>query len=160
MKVRDKIMHMKRNFSKNLFFLSIFLFSVFYFLSPSLILAQTVDTGIVPNCGATSADGKIKECTFEDFVHLAQNVAAKIVVIGLVLSPIIFAYAGYLYLTSGGDVGKRKTANKIFWNVAIGIFIMLLAWLIVNLIMTALVCGNVSGGNWFNVSTCPSSQTK
>lgn len=79
------------------------------------------------------------ECTFEDLIRLAQAVAKKIVQIGLILSPIIFAYAGYLLITSSDNPGKRDTAKKIAWNVAKGIAVMMLAWLIVDLILRALL---------------------
>ena len=83
------------------------------------------------------------ECTFDDLITASQGVAAKIVQIGLIIAPLIFAYAGFLLVTSQDKPAKRDEAKKIAWNVAKGLAIMMLAWVFVNLILTALLKGNV-----------------
>ena len=80
-----------------------------------------------------------KECTFDDLITASQALAAKIVQFGLIIAPLIFAYAGYLLVTSQDKPAKRDQAKKIAWNVAIGLAIMMLAWVFVNLILTALL---------------------
>ena len=42
-------------------------------------------------------------------------------------------------MTTGSNPGNKAKANKMFMNVAIGIFFMLAAWLIVKLITNALI---------------------
>jgi len=106
---------------------------------------------LFPCNGANMPNGG-KECTFGDLVETAQAVAERVVAFGLIVAPLIFAFAGYLYLTSQDNPGKRTRANGIFKNVAIGLVIMLIAWAIVNLILTALVCGNITSASWFPFS--------
>ena len=100
------------------------------------------------------------KCTFQDLVTTAQQVASVVVKVGLIIAPLIFAYAGYLYLMSGfeGNVGNRKKATGIFKNVVIGLIIMMVAWALVNTVLSALVCG-VTNGDWFSVTSCQPNQT-
>ncbi len=141
------------------------LFSVVYICMPMFVYAQGTVGVPNPNPTTPTTSSYVKqamfpcdgpECTFQNLVTAAQEFSAKLVQIGLIVAPLIFAYAGYLYIMSGleGNAGKRKTATGIFKNVAIGIIIMMLAWVLVNTILNALVCG-VSNGQWFAVTGCP-----
>ena len=139
--------------NKKYYLVPIFLFFIFYFSLSSVILAQIpVKQGDIIAC--TGVD-----CNFQSLIETAKNVVAKIVLIGLALSPIIIAYGGFLYLTSQNNPNKRTTANGIFKNVAVGLVIMMLAWVLVSLIFSALVCGGVSDGNWFSSSVNCASKT-
>ena len=89
------------------------------------------------------------DCNFGSLILLAKGVASKLFILGLALAPIIFAYAGFLMLTSQDSPAKRTTAKKIFWNVALGLVVMMCAWVFVNLILTALLCGNITSASWF-----------
>lgn len=134
----------------NIFFLPIFLFLIFYFLLPSFVLAQN-NNPLFQCSGANNLEvdnsGSIhnRECKFEDVVNLAQAVVSKLFVIALAVAPLIFAYVGWLFLSSGDAPGQRDKAKKIAKNVAIGLAIMMLAWVIVNLILTALINGPIIG---------------
>jgi hypothetical protein len=107
--------------------------TTFYFIVPSALFAQN----FFPCKGP--------DCTFENLVTVAQEVANWIIKLGLMLSPLIFAYAGFLYLTSGANPGQRTKASGIFKNVAIGLVIMMCAWLFVSLILNALLDPTVLG---------------
>ena len=93
------------------------------FISPITASAQ----GLVP------CDGP--DCGFGDLVQLANNLIDFLVLISLPLAAIAFAWAGFLYLSSGGSQDKIKRAHGIFFKVAIGLIIVLGAYLIVNLIV-------------------------
>ena len=54
------------------------------------------------------------------------------------LAALVICYAGWLFLSSGGNSGKITTAKKILLNVIIGYIIGLAAWLIVNTIVKSL----------------------
>ena len=55
------------------------------------------------------------------------------------IAAIMFAYAGFLMVTAGGEAaGARTKAKGIFTNVVIGLIIAVAAWLIVELILTTL----------------------
>ncbi len=95
--------------------------------------------------GTPDASGAVedRECTFGDVVKAVSAIASVIVKIGLIVAPLIFAYVGYIFLTSGGNPTARKEAAKIGKNVVIGLAIMLSAWVVVNFVLGALVCNNV-----------------
>ena len=97
-------------------------------ISPWLVLAQTK---IVP------CDGL--DCNVCSIAQLAQNLLNIGIYIAVFLSAILFAYAGWQYVTAGGESGKASEAKKIFWNVGIGLILALAAWLIVDIIMKILV---------------------
>lgn len=81
---------------------------------------------------------KGSECGFDDLMKLIKSVLDYILTITVPLSAIMFAYAGFLYMTSQGSLDKRKKANQIFTNVGIGLFFVLAAWLIVKAIIVGL----------------------
>ena len=123
-------MLLKNKHIKNILFilLPLFLFIVFY----NVGLAQDNPPSDLYPC-----DGP--DCKFEDLLKLVSGVVGRLFTYALILSSIIFAYAGYLYLTSQNNPNQRGQANKIFQNVVIGLAIMMLAWVLVNLVLTTFV---------------------
>ena len=97
-------------------------------LIPQLSYAQT---GLVPcdtNCG------------FEDLIQLAQNVINFLIFkIAAPLGTIMFAYAGFLYVTNAGNESRVSEAHQIFWYVFWGLVVCLAAWLIVNFVLVFLL---------------------
>lgn len=97
--------------------------------------------GLVPVCHRV-IDGKDTDVPCESFEQLliavksVINFAVKFV---LMFTVVIIAWAGWLYMSSGGNSGKRQEANKMFVNVGWGIFYIMAAWLIVTLITNALL---------------------
>ncbi len=90
-------------------------------------------TGLVPCC---PKDG----CGWKEFLALIQKVINFLIFdLSLPITAIIFAYSGFLFMTSGDDSAKRTKGKKIFFNVLIGFVIAMAAWLIVNLILTTLI---------------------
>ena len=78
-------------------------------------------------------------CEFADVLQLASNIINFLITISVVIATIAFAYAGFLYLTSGGDSGKVSKATGIFTNVVVGFIIVVGAWIIVHTILSALL---------------------
>ena len=110
-----------------LFALAMIIVGVFSVI-PHLVYAQST---IVP------CDGVVVKCGFTSFITLIQNIitfAIKYIIIPV--GAIIFAYVGFLFLTSGGSAETRKKAKNIFIKVVIGIVVILAAWLIVSTILT------------------------
>ena len=68
-------------------------------------------------------------------------------VIGLIIFIFFFVYGGILYMTAGGDEGKVETAKKVLTGALLGLIIALLAWAIVNVIVTT-IFGYGTGGGW------------
>ena len=86
---------------------------------------------LVPNCDTN--------CGWKDLVTLAKNLLDFMVTITIPIAAICFAWAGWLYLSARGNPGQITKAHGIFLNVAIGLVIVLVAWLVVDQIMKALV---------------------
>lgn len=111
-------------------------------ISPSITFAQ-IPT-IVPCTGALGDN----PCDLCDIAQLAQNVLNGGIYVAVFLSAILFAYAGVMYLTAGGEPGKASEAKKIFWNVGAGLLLILAAWLIVDLIMGVMTNRDALFGPW------------
>lgn len=101
--------------------------------------ASSEKGGLVPACPITG-------CGFPELILLISNIITFLLfTIATPLAALIFAYAGIMLLTSGGDTGKLKTAKKIIGNLLIGYVIALAAWLIINTILSKLGFH----GSWF-----------
>ncbi len=87
--------------------------------------------GIVPNCQGD-------ECNFSHFVQLAQNILDFLIKIVVVGSVIVFAWAGFKYMTAGGNSSKIHEAHSIFKHVALGLILALVAWLIISTLLAVL----------------------
>ncbi len=97
-----------------------------------------------PGGGGTAPGGLIpcegKDCDFDSLLVLIKNIINfLILIIAAPISALLFMWAGFTYLTAGGDMGKVKKAHSIFMNVAVGLFIALGAWLLVNFLVQAFV---------------------
>lgn len=77
-------------------------------------------------------------CGFDHLVVLAQNILNFIVTMSTMVAAAMFAFAGFLYFTAGGDKGKISKTHKIFTNTAIGIVVILVAWLLIDTILQSL----------------------
>ena len=93
----------------------------------------------VPGQRIIPCDEVTVKCDFNQLVILANNIISALVYLAVLVAVAMFAYAGFLYLTSVGDTGKMKEAHTIFTNAAYGFIFVLGAWLIVTLILSALV---------------------
>ncbi|MFA6324937.1 MAG: pilin [Candidatus Paceibacterota bacterium] len=103
-------------------------------------------TGLIP-CGTQEAlkdtDPTNDNCEgatgWNNLMKLINNIVDFILFrMAIPIAAIMFAYAGILLLTAGGDTNKAKKAKTIFLNVALGIVIAAAAWLIINTILTIL----------------------
>lgn len=97
---------------------------------------KVFSAGIVPDCGTVYA------CNFCDLVLLVSNIINFIIYMSVSVSAIMFTYAGFLYIMAQGQPGKISTAHGIFKNVALGLFFILGAWLLVNAITSSLLGGD------------------
>lgn len=91
----------------------------------------------------SSADGLVpcndSSCGFTDLMTLVNNVINAILLLAAPIAAIMFAYAGFLLVTAGGESAGAKTkAKSIFTNAVFGFIIALAAWLVVKLILTTL----------------------
>lgn len=77
-------------------------------------------------------------CGFNDFI-VEVNTFINFLLFDLAtpLFAIIFCYAGFLYLTSGGSQENVKKAKHIIRNALVGYIIGLCAWIIIKTILLA-----------------------
>jgi hypothetical protein len=133
----------RKNISAILMVMSFFVFV----LTPMTAVFGQQDTGkpsgISYTCTGTDANGNpTYDCeTFADLIAAIKNVLNFATTIALSFSVVVIVYAGWLYLTSGGNPTQISRAHKMFGKVAWGIVWILAAWLIINLIMTTLTSG-------------------
>jgi len=109
-----------------------FLFTAYSLLAFSPLLAFAAPLVPCKNAG---------ECNFNKLVELAKNIINLAITIAPMLAAVAFAVAGFYYITSAGDTGKVKQAHDIFTYTALGLVVVLAAWLIVNAILDGLGVG-------------------
>ena len=101
------------------------------------------NTGLV-KCGTPTTNS----CGFYDILTLINTVVNFILInLALPIAAIMFAYAGFELLTSGGETSKREKAKKIFINVAIGLIFVAASFLIVQTILS--IVGYDKTWTWF-----------
>lgn len=95
---------------------------------------STNQSSVDPNTGLVVC---IDDCNFDYLLKLITKIIDFILIdLALPLAAIMFAYAGFELVTSGGNSEKKGKAKKIFLNVAIGLIIVAGAWLIVNTVLS------------------------
>ncbi|HAS80460.1 MAG: hypothetical protein UR25_C0001G0063 [Candidatus Nomurabacteria bacterium GW2011_GWE1_32_28] len=86
-------------------------------------------------------------CGFQDILDMIDLVIDFLLKnIVLPLSAIMFAYAGFELVTSGGSTEKKSKAKKIFTDVAIGLIIVVAAYLIIQSILS--IVGYTDMSSW------------
>ncbi|OGG60797.1 hypothetical protein A2765_01650 [Candidatus Kaiserbacteria bacterium RIFCSPHIGHO2_01_FULL_56_24] len=116
------------------------MFPILIALAPYAVFAQGkgLPQQIVPCTGA--------DCKCQDLITLGQNLINTGIFIAIFLSAMLFAYAGWLYLTNEA-IGKQEKAKGIFANVAIGLIIILASWLVVDTLMRGVLKDNIVWNN-------------
>lgn len=122
---------------------SIFLTFIFFLSATSVYAVDPVPANCDSTRGiVTCCEGS--NCDFTQFMLAIQKLLNRVIEFALGFSVVVISIAGWKYLTSGANAGEREKANKMFVSVGWGIAYCLGAWLIVNLIMTTLVGGNIT----------------
>lgn len=132
-------MSLKSNILK--YSLSLFVFILL--VMPMFALAQSSSpgTGIVYEC---NSGGVIGNCSYADFIMAVRRVVNWLITFTLSFSVVVIVYVGYELMTSGDSSSARTKAKERLWKLAIGIFWVLAAWMVVNLIATTLLNSSVS----------------
>lgn len=117
---------LKKFVSRNCPFVIVFLLLV----APALSLAD----GLVP------CDNTKTTCDFNQLMNMV-NTVIKFVLYDMVIpiAAIMFAYAGFLMVTAGGEAAHARTkAKDIFTNAVIGLIFAVAAFLIIRTILSIL----------------------
>lgn len=80
-----------------------------------------------------------------DVVKLAQNVLNFGIFMAVVLSALLFAYAGFKLLTAGGNTEVYAQGKRVFGNVLIGLIIILAGWIVIDTLLKTFTGGGLSG---------------
>ncbi|MEK7063758.1 MAG: transglycosylase SLT domain-containing protein [Patescibacteria group bacterium] len=107
-------------------------------LMPSFTLAADTSFlgNIVPQC--PSFNGTHDICRACDLVYLADNLIKFFAAASVLVASLMFAYAGFLYVTAAANEPNLKAAKTVFGNVFIGLILVLVAWLVVDLVLRSL----------------------
>lgn len=89
-----------------------------------------------------------RTCGSCELVSLINNVIQFVIQISVVIAAIILVYAGLIMVTSSGNPGQITRAKGLFFNVVIGLLILLAAFLIVNTILSALLRTGSPAFSW------------
>ncbi len=112
-------------------------------LTQEQIAADKVGNGLVP-CRDT--------CSFEDILQLANNLIVfliKTLFIPIII--ILFMYAGYKYITAGGNPSKVANLKKMIGHIIVGMLLVLCSWLIVKTVITILASDEVGATQFLNL---------
>ena len=148
-----------------------FLITTLIVLAPVLSFAQpepvSENGGLVP-CGtekskletSIDASGKVTQtggeiqnpCTFDHILVLINNIINFLLfVIAIPIAAVMFCFAGFLMIFSGGEASARTKAKGIFWNVVFGLVIVAGAWAIMHTILGIIGVKKGDGYNWFGL---------
>lgn len=100
--------------------------------------------GIVPQCAFGGGTGPY--CQACDVVKLVNNLIAFAVYFSAFIATIMFAYAGFLYVTAASNPENINKAKSIFGKVLLGFVFVLTAWLIIDIILSTFT--NKNFGFW------------
>lgn len=106
--------------------------------APLVAFAGGLPQKIVTCSGALDSATQ-KACTLCDLANTAQNILNTAIYILVVLSAILFAWAGFKMLFSGGDTSEYAAGKRIFGNVIIGLVIILAGWMVIDITMRTLL---------------------
>lgn len=127
--------------AKFIIYLSVFLILILPIISlaavtpPSILVPCNNNATVVKD--STGVDIPIVKCDFTALMTLVNNVINFILYgMAVPIAAIMFFYAGFELVTSGGSTEKRGIAKKVFTNTVIGLILAVAAFLIVKLILT------------------------
>ncbi len=88
-------------------------------------------------------------CGFAGVLAIVQNLMNAGIGVAIVFGTMIIAWAGFLYITTPANPEARGQASNMLINAAVGLLIVLSAWLIVDFVMKILYNPNNAGwGPW------------
>ena len=106
--------------------------------------------GLVP-CGGKGEP----RCTLCHMIVGMQGLMKWGMGVAFIAGVAVFTFAGVLYIVYGGDSGRIEMAKGAMKNTAIGIVVMVSAWLIINYGMLLLGVNSGIVGSWYKFdATC------
>lgn len=129
-----------------IFFLSILLLTIATPVLASNFLGLPDGHIIPPDCRGTSGQTQtVQECNLEDAFQFVVNISTVIVALTGSAALLMFAYGGVMFILAAGQAERISKAKEILKAAVIGLIIILLSWVMVNMIISALTEGRVGG---------------
>lgn len=77
-------------------------------------------------------------CEWPQFIALVNELIRFGIYLAVVFATLTIAYAGFRMLTAAGNESQISAAKGMIWNAVLGIIIVMIAWLIVQYILTSI----------------------
>jgi len=117
-------------------------FAIHFLIFLMLAMPLVSSAALIP-CGRSPGPGvdpaTTHPCEFNDVMALINTVIRFVLFnLAVPIAAIMFFYAGFELVTSGGSTEKRGIAKKVFTNAVVGLVIAAGAWLIIRTILSIL----------------------
>jgi biotin transporter BioY len=86
-------------------------------------------------------------CQWNHLIEQINRIISWLFGILTIAATLLFIYAGFIYLTSGGSTKQAEKAKDVLQNVVVGFIIVLLAWVIIATLLSLLVDSTESDGD-------------
>lgn len=124
---------------KTIFFMFMIVSSIFFAQNIQTVDAQSTPIRVDDNLSGSSKDKPLitcgnsnpEECNLEQFIALVQSGLNLIFAVGAFIATGMFMYAGFLMITSSGNMSQISKAKTVFTRVIIGFLIMFVSFLLV-----------------------------
>jgi hypothetical protein len=116
-------------------------------LAPTVAFAGPFNEPIFPAECSCEGGAPAYGCVLETI----QNVIAIGIAIGFIMATLALMYAGFVWMTSGGNSERRSKGKTMIMNVIVGIVVILAAWLVVDFVMKTLYDESGEFGPWNDI---------
>jgi len=79
------------------------------------------------------------DCTFNDVLKLADNIIKALFFAIMLISPLLIAHAGYLFIISSSNPKERDRARNRLLNIVFGLVIVACSYGVVKLVLSVLL---------------------
>lgn len=107
--------------------------------NPSVWTTWTTSVGQTCNSSAggytsvsTTGSSLAYPCTLTDFFQMLLNIYNLVIILAFAIAAFCVVLGGVLYVLAAGNPALASTAKSVLWGAAIGLALVLGAWLIVN----------------------------
>jgi amino acid transporter len=105
-------------------------------LAVLLLPALASADGLVP-CGGRGEP----ECQLKHLIQMGNGIITFLIQFAVLVAVVLLAIGGFKLVLSRGNAGAMEEAKSRIWNVFIGFLIILLAYLVIETILTVLTGG-------------------
>jgi hypothetical protein len=118
-------------------------------LLPIVTYAAPFDSPIVPE--VCQCEEEKSAPAYGCVLQTVQNIIRVGIALGFVMATLALMYAGFVWMTSGGNAERRSTGKNLLLNVVVGLAVMLCAWIIVDFVMKTLYDEKGEFGPWNDI---------